>query len=147
MASLVVGLLGLKTQMESIVVRLHDQEHCWEYAQYPKLESVWDEANRDVWNKMHHCILKRALKLGATLPATTTEPISAYQAAISDFNSIHEACQALYDIADRDDDYVTIALLAKVQRKVESWIAYLEGKLAQVTRAEQPGGEFLAEQY
>lgn len=141
----VIESLARITEMTArLTDKVHDQEHYWEHLEYPKLESVFDEMNRKLWDKIHHRLLKRLFDLGGTPEDVTDDPAKAYRAALQGFSAVHEECQKLYDLVDEDDDYVTIKMLSKVQACVESWINYLEAKIAQVERIGT--SEFLGEQ-
>lgn len=138
-------LLRLTRLSAEVHNALHDQEHAWEAAEYPKLEKVWDEANREVWDKVHHRFLKRLYDLGSSPSNVTRENVAqAYSRALEGFNSLHAECQRLYDLVEEDDDYVTEKLAMKVQKILESWINYFEAKLAQARTLDR--SDFLAEQ-
>ena len=138
------SLLRLKNLTNEIYDQLHDQEHCWELLEYPKLEKLWDKANRDVWDDLHHKFLKRIFALGGTIEGVSSDVKSAYLAALTNFNAIHEECQKLYDLVEEDDDYVTTKLLMKAQKLVEEWINYFEAKLAQLETIDR--SDFMTEQ-
>ena len=88
--------------------------------------------------------LKRLMALGGRPEGVTDDVESAYTKALTDFNTIHNECQNLYDIVEEDDDYVTMKLLMKAQKKIEGWISYLEAKLEQVRTIDR--SDFMTEQ-
>jgi len=141
--AVITGLESVERLLVQAFEQLHSQEHFWEKAEYPKLEKVWDEANRDAW-KLHHVILKRLFKLGATPDGVTEDETEAFRKALALWQNIHAACQTVYDAADEADDYVTIAKLQDVQTEVESWIVYLQARLDQITKLSP--SEFMSEQ-
>ena len=128
---IIAGLLKLRDLTNEVHDRLHDQEHLWEAVEFPKLEKVWDEANRDIWDRMHHRFLRRLLALGGRPPGVTEDPVTAYIRALHGLNTIHQECRSLYEVVDKADDYVTLEMLMKVQKEVESWIRYFAAKLGQ----------------
>lgn len=138
------GLLRLKQLANDVHDRLHDQEHLWEAIEYPKLEKVWDEANREVWDSIHHKFLRRLYDLGGRPPGVTDDPVMAYSRALKEFNDLHEECQRLYSVVEEDDDYVTQKILMKTQKTIEDWIGYFEAKLYQVRTLDR--SDFMAEQ-
>lgn len=140
----IAGLSRIKALTSEVHEALHDQEHLWEGLEYPKLEKVWDEANREVWDDLHHKFLKRLIALGGRTANMTENVAESYSRAIKLFSSLHDECQRLYMIVEEDDDYVTQKLLMKVQKKIESWITYLEAKLAQVPKPDPT--DFMMEQ-
>lgn len=129
---IVEALLALKELSSTVRGHLHDQEHLWEAMEYHKLEKVFDQANREVWDDIHHRLLKRAYDLGGRPEGVSEDPAGAYSAALQDFTALHEACQELYELVEDDGDYVTEKMLMKIQKEVEAWINYFEAKLAQV---------------
>lgn len=128
----VAALLSLKELSSQVRIRLHDQEHLWEAMEYHRLEKVFDQANRDVWDEIHHRFLRRAYDLGGRPDGVSEDPATAYSSALKEFNALHEACQGLYELVEADGDYVTEKMLMKVQKEVEAWINYFEAKLTQV---------------
>lgn len=141
---LLEGLLRLKNLANDVHDRLHDQEHLWESIEYPKLEKVWDEANREVWDCIHHKFLRRLYDLGGRPPGVTDDPVMAYSRALEEFNNLHAECQELYAIVEEEYDHVTEKMLQKIQKKIEGWIGYLEAKLAQARILDR--SDFMAEQ-
>lgn len=127
------ALLALKDLLAEFHEALHDQEHCWEDAEYPKLERWWDEANRDIWC-LHHKVLKRAFDCGGRPQTCTDDEEKAYAAALAGFQRAHRQCQVVYEASEKENDYVTSMIAAKVQKKLESWIADTVAKLKQVRR-------------
>lgn len=125
-------LLKLKDLTNDIHDRLHDQEHFWESLEYEKLEDVWDEANREVWDKLHHKFLRRIYELGGQPDGVTPDITTAYVNAMSGFQQIHDLCGKLCDAAHQSEDYVTKLLVMKSMKFVESWMAYIQAKQAQV---------------
>ena len=145
----IASLLKLKDLTNEIHDRLHDQEHLWEALEYRKLEKVFDKANRDVWDDLHHRFLRRAYDLGGRPEGVSDDVATAYSRALDGFNRIHEECQQLYELVEADRDYVTTKMLMKVQKEVEEWINYFEAKLAQVRALKDEDGSdrsFMAEQ-
>lgn len=141
---IIAALTRLKEMSALFCGALHDQEHLWEHAEYPKLEKVWDEANREVWECLHHKFLKRIYDLGGEPAGVTLDIVQAYKKALEGFSDLHAECQKVYELVEDDDDYVTEKLLMKTQAKIECWINYFEAKLAQVAVVKVP--EFMAEQ-
>lgn len=138
------GLIALTRLTSKVHDQLHDQEHFWESLEYGKLEDVWDEANRAVWDKIHHKLLRRAYALGGRPEGVSDNAEDAYRNAIEGLNEVHRECQKLYDFVEADDDYVTERILMKAQKQVEDWITYFEAKLAQVRKLESTA--FMSEQ-
>lgn len=127
------GLLTVMGMMERTYESLHNQEHCWENLEYPGLEEWFDEANRDLW-KLHHKVIKRIFALGGQPEGVTEDETEAFSKALQAFQALHEQCQAIYEAAEADDDYVTIKALQKIQKCLEGWINAAEAKLGQVGR-------------
>lgn len=129
----IAGLTSVLLLLEKTFEQLHNQEHLWEHLEYPGLEEWFDEANRDVW-KLHHKVIKRIFALGGEAIGVTDNEADAFTKALQSFQALHEQCQAIYDAAEADDDYVTTKMLMKVQKTLEGWINAAEAKLGQISR-------------
>jgi len=126
-SGILASLAGFNVAFE----KLHNQEHLWESEGFGKLETWWDEANRDLW-KLHHKLLVRLYKLGGKPEGVTTDPVAAFTTALTLFQGLHEQCQTIYAAAEADNDYVTTLKLSKIQAELEAWIVSTEKKLKQL---------------
>lgn len=143
-SALINVLLQLKVLSADVHDRLHDQEHCWEAAEYHKLEHKWDKANREVWDDLHHRFLRRIYDLGGSPDGVTTDVTVAYRNAISNFQKLRALCQQAYAVAETANDQVTMHMLMKVEAKAEKWLTYFEAKQGQVSEIDL--SDFMSEQ-